>query len=66
MADKLTDYYCAKKAEMSKMDYDDTPVICERRAEQLSPTVFDNSTVLGVITCTNIDKSTKCCMLMSS
>eukprot|EP01035_Chromulina_nebulosa_P023333 gene23333-30241_t len=49
MAGKLTDYYCAKKAEMSKKDYDDPPVICKRRAEQLSPTASDNSTVLGIL-----------------
>ena len=47
MAGKLTDYYCAKKAEESK-DYDDTSVICKRREEQLSHTVSDNSTVLMV------------------
>jgi hypothetical protein len=63
MAGKLTDYYCAKKAEESK-NYDDTSVICKRRKEQLSHTASDNSTVLTVTS--RIRKSTVvCCMMIS-
>jgi hypothetical protein len=47
LADKLTDYYCAKMAFMSK-EGDEPSAICKRREEQLQAIASDNSSLLTV------------------